>query len=159
MGVTDVFSFPWTVDLLKLIVRQHDPVFGGLLSALYAGDNLVALHLGMRAHKVLHCWFPVYDINMAKYSPGVLLFFEIMRQAQAHGIERIDLGRTDRWKTHLMNCAQNVAEGGVDIRPIRGPLLSGWRHAKEWFRNSTINQRFQAPARIFSRIKSWSELR
>lgn len=158
MGVTDVFSYSWTVDLLKLIFAQNDPVFGGVLSALYAGDHLVALHMGMRTRKVLHCWFPAYDAKMAKYSPGVLLFFEIMKAAHQHGIERIDLGRTDQWKIHLMNCTQEVAEGGLDLRLIRGPIGSGWRHAKEWFRASPLNTHFKTPARIFSRLKNRIEL-
>lgn len=133
-GINDIFLFPWTGNLLTQILECQTDAFSGLLSVLYAGDRPVAIHFGMRSRDVLHYWFPVYDTALGKYSPGQLLLMEIMKAANVYGIRRIDLGRSADWKTQFMNRCIEVAEGSVDLRPVRGPMRSTWRHTKDWLR-------------------------
>jgi len=57
-GVPDGLAAPWKRALLEQIASIQNATFAGVLSVLYAGDQLVAIHLGMRSKHVLHAWFP-----------------------------------------------------------------------------------------------------
>ena len=74
--------------------RQHDA--RGVLSALRAGDRVVAAHYGLLDGDLLHYWFPCYDPELAVYSPGTGLFTEIVRASSGHGILCIDMGYVEQ---------------------------------------------------------------
>src|SRR5262249_9713328 len=82
-GAGNVFAKPWTITLLKKILETQTETFAGVLSALWAGNSLVAVHVGMRSSSVWHYWFPTYDTAFARYSPGMLLLLEMMHAADA----------------------------------------------------------------------------
>ena len=113
-GSVDVFRRPWTRDLLHRIFETRTEQFEGVLSALYTGDQIAALHFGMRARHVLHWWFPVYNRSLQRYSPGGILLLGLAESASQRGVEIIDLGRgDDLYKTSFMTAANTVAEGSV----------------------------------------------
>ncbi|GAA1375983.1 GNAT family N-acetyltransferase [Catellatospora chokoriensis] len=94
-GAPDYFAEPSRVALVHGLLDRRDPAFGGMLSTVYAGDQLLAAHFGIRADSVLHWWFPVYDPALGQLSPGWILLREIIMRADELGITRIDLGRGD----------------------------------------------------------------
>jgi CelD/BcsL family acetyltransferase involved in cellulose biosynthesis len=51
-GVHDIFRERWVNGVVQEISRMRDRAFSGMLSALYAGDTLIAVHLGMRAGSI-----------------------------------------------------------------------------------------------------------
>jgi CelD/BcsL family acetyltransferase involved in cellulose biosynthesis len=156
-NVTDVFARDWTTDLLKQILGFRTEAFSGMLSALYAGDRVIAIHMGMRSRNVLHCWFPAHDVSMGQYSPGNQLFFEMIKAAHQLGIVRIDLGKAVDWKASFMNCTIPVVEGSVDLRPVRRRLRNAWRNAHARLRVSPLRTPLKLPARVAYRIKEWIE--
>lgn len=106
-----------SIELLRHIYSMQSPEFAGTLSTLYAGEHLVALHLGMRSQHVLHYWFPTYDVEFGKYSPGILLLLKMAEAACALGVNRIDLGGgIQSYKTRLSNDGAELARG-VLYRP------------------------------------------
>ncbi|HEX4964108.1 MAG TPA: GNAT family N-acetyltransferase [Thermoanaerobaculia bacterium] len=107
----DRFAVPWIVELLERLHGLRTESFAGILSALWAGDALVAAHLGMRWRHVWHWWFPTYDRKYARYSPGVVLDLLMAESAPALGIQRIDLGRICDHKQRLMSGAFELAQG------------------------------------------------
>ena len=112
--IPDAFARPWIVTLLERIQATQAPGFAGVLSTLHAGDRLIAAHMGMRTATTLHYWFPTYDAQVAKVSPGLLLFAAMCRDAARHGILRIELGAGDEpYKLLLANAASPVAQGFV----------------------------------------------
>ncbi len=114
-GVPDFFAQAWTRALAERIAATQQPHFSGCLSALYAGDTLVAAHLGMRSPGVWHWWFPVYEHTLAAYSPGGLLLLNVAQAAAAQGHAMLDLGKgEDAYK-------QSFADGSL-------PLAEGWVH-------------------------------
>lgn len=62
---------------------------------LSAGERLLASHLGLFHNGVLNYWFPVYDFEARRVSPGRLLMWHTLQQADAIGLRFIDRGAGD----------------------------------------------------------------
>lgn len=123
----DMFRFDWVSELLDLSRRTQTECFSGVLSALYAGDELVAVHLGLQSGKVLSSWIPTFSADFARFSPGLILHLELAQAAVRRGIEQIDLCRGyNQLKLSLMSGAVPVALGCVDRRPAHRLCRSGW---------------------------------
>jgi len=112
-GLTDAFGVRWTRALLEEVMRVQRAGFAGTCSVLRAGDEVVAVHAGMRSRSVLHWWFPTYDARYAAHSPGIIL---LLRTAATLGSGKIDLGKGDaRYKHSLMTGAAPLREGCVEL--------------------------------------------
>jgi CelD/BcsL family acetyltransferase involved in cellulose biosynthesis len=86
-----------------------------MLSLLYAGETLVAGHFGMRSSTVWHYWFPAYDRQFARFSPGLALLLKMAQHAEELGLRCIDLGTgMSLYKKRLMNASVSVAEGSIE---------------------------------------------
>lgn len=152
-GQPDHVGRPWVRRMLEQILLARDDAFAGVLSALWLGDRLAAVHLGMRSRTVLHWWLPAYDRALGASSPGQLSFLEIARAAAERGVRRVDLGKGDEpYKARLMSGAIAIAEGAVDLRPLAGPLLRGWHHAVEASRRSPLRGPLLGPVRWVRRL-------
>ena len=149
----DVFSCCWTVELLRRIGQLRGEALCGMLSALYVGDRLAAVHMGMMSRGVMHWWFPAYDVGLSRYSPGMIQLIRMVQEAPELGINRIDLGKgSEQFKTQFMTGSTPVAEGGLDLRPIVRPLQKMWLQTQKLVRSS----RLHAPARIVARnMQQW----
>jgi CelD/BcsL family acetyltransferase involved in cellulose biosynthesis len=113
----NVFSSLWTISLLERFFATQSETFAGLLSVLYAGDNIVAIHFGIRSSQVWHYWFPVYDPQYASYSPGLLLLLKMAEGAESLGLHTIDFAHTDRvtYKDRFMNGSVPLWGGSVEL--------------------------------------------
>jgi CelD/BcsL family acetyltransferase involved in cellulose biosynthesis len=131
-GRRDVTGDPWARAVLTDVFHASTPAFAGVLSVLRAGSRVLALHLGMRSAKVLHYWFPAYDRDYARYSPGVILLAELARAAPALGIETIDLGKGDAdYKRRFATGAVPLLAGRIELPS----LLAAWRAGRRlWAR-------------------------
>jgi CelD/BcsL family acetyltransferase involved in cellulose biosynthesis len=124
----DLFSPRWTVRLLEeLFVGSTDgnPVRSadgqqaggrvrGVLSVLRAGERVVAAHYGLLEAGWLHYWFPVYDPQFAKYSPGTALFRFLLETAGEHGLTCIDMGYGEQpYKWKQTDASDSVLQGCV----------------------------------------------
>ncbi len=116
----DILQRGWAVDALDRIRTIEMEGFSGCFSALYAGDHLLAVHLGMRSHGVLHHWFPAFDRAFGKYSPGILLLIEMTRAFADRGVTRIDLGKRGESYKDRVATASNVL---TDVTMDRSPIL------------------------------------
>jgi CelD/BcsL family acetyltransferase involved in cellulose biosynthesis len=122
-GASDYFADPARVDLLTRLLHTRETEFGGVLSTLHVGPNLVAAHFGLRADKVLHWWFPVYDPEFAALAPGWLLLRELVEASTALGITRLDLGRgEDEYKRRAKTGETVVNQGMVTRNSARRAL-------------------------------------
>lgn len=153
-GAIEFFSWPWTRALVERIHGIDDPLFGGRLSALYAGDTLVAAHFGMRSQRVWHWWFPVYDHAHARHSPGALLLLSLAEAAAAQGHELVDLGKgQDAYKDSFADCSLPLLEGCV-TRPAVVTLM--WQIKKDaghWLRTSPVAQPLRPILRQARRLR------
>lgn len=123
LSLIDYFAFPWTRMLLERIHAAQAPGFAGVLSTLHIGDNLVAVHMGMRSDTVLHWWFPAYDPAFGKLSPGLMLLSRLSEAAARMGLRQVDLGPgVEPYKQMVANSEQVLAGGFVSCGAL--PALS-----------------------------------
>ena len=110
----DIFAVKWVRQMMDRIRQTQTPDFSGMLSTLYAGDQLIAAHFGMRSHNTLHYWFPWYNTKFSEYSPGLILLAQCGQAAQEFGIAKIDLGRGEQaYKMRFANDAIALCEGAI----------------------------------------------
>lgn len=110
----DRFSTPWIEGVLEELLGSKTDDCRAIVSTVYAGDRPVAAHLGLRSESVLAYWFPSYDMDLSKYSAGILLCLRMAEAGAADGIRTIDLGKSEAlYKTRLKNDETPVAAGRV----------------------------------------------
>ncbi len=113
-GGTDFFAWDWTRGIVHRLHQTKTDGFAGILTALYAGDDLVAAHFGMRTDRTLHWWFPTYDRSLGRYSPGGIMLLLLAERAAAEGITMLDLGRGEGgYKASFASAAVPLLEGSV----------------------------------------------
>lgn len=100
-GKYDVLSAEWTLNLLTQLWQRKN---GGLtcdMQALYFGDRLAAVDLGLSDGDTFHSWIVAYDGELHSYAPGIQLLEELVDASAELGYKRIDLGvGTDGYKRH-----------------------------------------------------------
>lgn len=126
-GALDIFRFPWVLDVVERVHRSEGEAFSGMLSALFAGDTLVAAHLGMRSRSAWHYWLPAYDTAYSRYSPGLVLLVEMAASAPALGLDTIDLGKGDALYKH------RLATAPVDVLQGAATASASGQHARAAF--------------------------
>ncbi len=149
----DLFLIEWVHEAVERIHSTQEENFGGTLSVLYAGEQLVAGHFGMRSQTVWHYWFPAYNPEMAKYSPGVVLLLKMAQHAQSIGLRTIDLGKgLSPYKERLMNASVSLASGFVGLPSY----LVFRRGAHKWLRDLVTNSFLATPSRTVAHwARNW----
>jgi CelD/BcsL family acetyltransferase involved in cellulose biosynthesis len=157
-GIQDLFSLDWPVQLLQRLQKIQGEDFAGVLSTLSVGDRLIAAHMGMRSRRVWHYWFPSYEAELAKYSPGQILLLCMAKQAPSMGIGIIDLGKGDsRYKTQLASTAALVCEGRVEIPCSANRLAKLAEEARDWVeRNPDAPWLTRLPGRALRKYERWA---
>jgi CelD/BcsL family acetyltransferase involved in cellulose biosynthesis len=144
-GKADLFAPGWIREVVNRIVSTHSNGCSGALSLLYAGDRLVAGHLGMRSRQVWHYWFPAYDPGAAKYSPGLILLLKMAEHAPEMGVHTIDLGKgMSPYKERLMNSQSFLASGSLELPSWRSFRRKTWRTLRSRVSSSPLGP----PARV-----------
>ena len=111
-GQTDLFKTTWVMRLMDELLETRDPAFGGGLYTLHLGDELAAVHFHLRGGGTIHGWLIAHDPKFERYSPGLLLFQDILKSLDAGPYKRLDLGAGDyRFKRELSNRQQGVMFG------------------------------------------------
>ena len=106
------YTTAWEQALMHGLLETQTPDFGGILTALYAADRPVAIHMGLRSRRVWHYWTTAYDPAFKRFSPGILMLMEMLRHAPTCGLWEVDLGKEDfEYKRRLHTHAVPVWEG------------------------------------------------
>jgi CelD/BcsL family acetyltransferase involved in cellulose biosynthesis len=113
-GVWDRFSYSWIAEAIDGLSHAVDPDCTGVLGVLRAGDRLAAVHLGLRSRDRLCWWFPAYDPELGRYSPGLILLLELISAGAGRHVPVLDLGRGEHgYKLRVADRFYEVAEGEV----------------------------------------------
>jgi CelD/BcsL family acetyltransferase involved in cellulose biosynthesis len=118
----DRFAQRWLVELLDILLATRSAQLSGLLSALYAGDQLVAAQFGLRTKTLLVGWFTGYEASFRKYSPGLIHIKGLAAEIAAAGIRTIDMGggAKNYYKETMKSYDNFVAQGVVTSRSMLG---------------------------------------
>jgi CelD/BcsL family acetyltransferase involved in cellulose biosynthesis len=124
-GQTDIFDTPWTLRLMEQLFAGSTAEFGGALYTLHIGDKLAAAQFNLHGKRGVHGWIIAHDAAFERYSPGLLLFQDILRWMDEAPYKTLDLGAGDyRFKRELSNTQRVVAHGFVGV-PSPSALVRG----------------------------------
>ena len=97
----------------EFLLEQSDHC-QGTLSVLYVDNIVAACHFGLRSQTTWHYWFPAYNPDFEKYSPGSILLLGMAKIAPRIGITAIDLGKGEQdYKKRFASRTIPIAEGYV----------------------------------------------
>ena len=120
---TDVLAVPWTTKLLEGLFALENPDFGGALFTLHIGGALAAAQFHLMGETTIHAWMIAHETELERYSPGLLLFQDILRWMDGQPYDRLDLGYGDyRFKTELANVQRPLMRGFIGA-PSAAALL------------------------------------
>ena len=123
-GRHDIFACGWTRDLLHALMASEHDDFGASMAVLWAGDKLTAIEYSLHAGDRYHFWFPAYQPELARCSPGILLTMDTMRLGCDAGFRVFDFGfGGEGYKKYFCNATQTVREA-VILKPGVGSMLS-----------------------------------
>jgi len=113
-GRHDIFACGWTADLLRALHAADAPGFGARIAVLEAGGEPVAYEVGLHAGDRYHFWIPAYEAHVSRYSPGILLSLETMREGAEQGFSVFDYGfEGEPYKKYFCDREETVLEGVV----------------------------------------------
>ena len=105
---------PSAVRIVEGMAAAKSEDCSGVVSVLLAGDQTVAVHLGLQGPAGLSSWFPSYDSELSRFSPGLMMWYPIAEEAASRGIRLIDFGYGQHgYKLSLANGSYPVAGGAV----------------------------------------------
>ncbi|HEY2710219.1 MAG TPA: GNAT family N-acetyltransferase [Caulobacteraceae bacterium] len=113
-GQTDVFAAGWPLRLVEDLFALDMAGFGGQLFTLHIGDALAAAQFHLVGETTIHAWMIAHEEAFERYSPGLLLFQDILRWMDGQPYDRLDLGYGDyRFKRELSNYQLTLMHGFV----------------------------------------------
>ena len=154
----DILSVEWAANTLREIFIRSDDNFGGQLSALWAGDELIAAHFGMANDQILHYWFPVFDPRFARYSPGTILMMESCKAAAEQAIHRIDLSYgDDQYKFKFANAASTVHAGFLTFSLLKKLIQRSRFETRLMLKKIPLKQQAKSVLRlVFPSFGGWN---
>jgi CelD/BcsL family acetyltransferase involved in cellulose biosynthesis len=161
-GRRDRFAVGWIRQLVFDLFETSSEGCSGVLSVLYARGEVVAAHFGLRSDSRLSCWFPAYDVRLARYSPGLSLHLKMAEEGAATGIRHLELGKGDEeYKLSLKSGDLIVGEGWADrpsaVAALRRARATARRHTLEFVLSRPALR--QAARRTLARVGSLRSLR
>jgi CelD/BcsL family acetyltransferase involved in cellulose biosynthesis len=102
-------------DVLGYLFGNKESALCPVLSVLYAGDHTVAAHFGLRYQGILHYWFPAFNPDFSKYSPGSILLYYLLSEYSALKYSILDFGPGgEQYKTNMSNSSLPITSGSFE---------------------------------------------
>jgi CelD/BcsL family acetyltransferase involved in cellulose biosynthesis len=159
-GVLQIFKRPWVAQMLEALTSVESPDFHAPLSTLHAGDQLVAVHIGPCSRTVLSLWFPTYNPDFEKYSPGLILLLKMAEAAAARGVCRLELGPgNEQYKQQFKTGDHPVLEGMLAQSHVRAATRRAWYQTKKRIRASRFSHQLESPFRATRLLRQWLHFR
>ncbi|WP_019959962.1 GNAT family N-acetyltransferase [Woodsholea maritima] len=131
-GKLDLFAIEWVDQLLSDLASRRFGTLKGIVASLYFGDTVAAVEFGIAAGDVYHSWFPAYNPQFAKVSPGLLLLHGLIETVGRQGITRIDLGKGDcAYKKYYTSYEMPLMEGRMLAPGLAAARIYGMELAQD----------------------------
>ncbi len=150
---SNVFENQWAYRVAQELPSIQDDEFKGTLSSLYAGDQLIAAHLGLRNSNTLHWWVTSYNPEFHQYSPGMILLSELIRASAEQGIRKIDLGKgNEAYKLTFQTGAVALCEGAVATTTWQQAYYGAFGRLRKFVRTSPLDGFVKVLKNRFKRV-------
>ncbi len=150
---TDPFRDPWAVSLVADLRESPGPSVSAPVTALYAGEHLVAAHMGLASERRMHWWVPGYDQTFGAYSPGLVLLVELLRELERRGLHRLDLGLgKERYKASMATGTVPLFRGAFECSRLRSLVGRSGVRLRERIRHSRFEGSWDASKVVLRRI-------
>jgi CelD/BcsL family acetyltransferase involved in cellulose biosynthesis len=138
-NVRNILASKGYAEVLARLPRIESPHFRHHFVRLMAGNQLVAVHLGMICHRRMAAWFPAFNPDFGQYSPGLLLLLQLVRNCEHWNVDRIDFGSgefyfKDRFKTG----ESTMLEGIVDKSFTSSLLYNCWLKSRDFVKSTEL---------------------
>ncbi len=152
--VPDVFASPWASALVQRVFEcRGKGGFGGALFALFAGDELVAANFCLADGEVLHSWFIAHNPEFSRYSPGQVLFEQMIENLAGGSIKQLDLGAGDyRFKTALASFSRPLIAGFVAGCPVASAIRGTEYRLRQMVEALPLGRASLLPGKVMRRI-------
>ena len=137
-GKYNVLSVDWTMDLIRGLWENQDKDGDKNnlrcdMHAVYFGDRLAAVDLGLSDGPVFHSWIVAYDHDFQNYAPGIQLLEGLIDEATNLGYSRIDMGAgLDGYKRHYATHGHKVVNGFVPVKGATAKAAQLYGKAEIW---------------------------
>ena len=132
-GKYDVLSADWTMSLLETLWSRQGADLRCDMQALYFGDRLAAVDLGLSDGQTFHSWIVAYDGELHSYGPGIQLLEGLIDASGEIGYKRIDLGAgTDGYKRHYATEEVKVSGGFIAAQGSAAALSNLYSKAESF---------------------------
>jgi CelD/BcsL family acetyltransferase involved in cellulose biosynthesis len=116
-GRADRFASPWIVALVEDLLGTRGAGFSCVLALLRVEGRPAAGHVLLRQDGVLAGWFPAFDRDLYRFSPGTITRLRMADAAAADGVTRIEMGRGAKPYKELFKSFDDVVAEGRVVRP------------------------------------------
>ncbi len=142
----------WARDILKAGLQLDDEVFRGRMSALMAGEHVIALEYSLETEHVSHMLICAHGPEYSKYSPGLMRNAQLIEQGPTlDSISLVDFGKgLEEYKQSFSNATVEVAEGCVDRSRLRSYLNAQIQRSRYRF----LRSRWSEPIRQLARASA-----
>lgn len=140
----NVLSVDWTMQFIQNLWGQSfgqdaaQPDLAPLrceMHALYFGDALAAVDLGLAHDGVFHSWIVAYNSIFHNYAPGIQLLEGLIDAAKDLGYYRIDMGAgLDGYKRHYATHGHEVVTGYIPLDGMAGCISTLYGQTEQWGR-------------------------
>lgn len=121
---------------LEELAGASRPDCAGSVHVLRAGERVVAVHVGLQGPTGLSWWYPAYDRELRRFSPGIMLVLLVAEELAGRGVARIDLGYgQDPWKFDVATGSYPVAGGAVWAHGVEAAARRAYRVGRERLRH------------------------
>jgi len=133
-GKYNVLSVDWTMALIRGLWEQAtDEGLRCDMHAVYFGDRLAAVDLGLSDGPVFHSWIVAYDHEFQNYAPGIQLLEGLIDETSHLGYTRIDMGAgLDGYKRHYATHGHSVTGGFTPIKGAGGKASQLYGKTEIW---------------------------
>lgn len=159
-GQTDIFEAGWPRRLLEDLFASRNPDFGGSLFTLSIGDRLAAAHLHLRSRHTIHAWIIGHDHGLDRYSPGLLLFQDLLQWMDATPYRLLDFGPGDyRFKHQFSNAGADIGHGFIGRPASPASLVRAAQYGvRAMAENLPLGEISALPGKAMRRLDLWRGL-
>lgn len=132
-GKYDVLSADWTMQLLTQLWQRPKGDLKCDIQALYFGDRLAAVDLGLSDGATFHSWIVAYDGELHSYAPGIQLLEGLIDASSELGYKYIDLGvGTEGYKRHYATESIKAGTGFIAAQGSAAALSNLYSKAESF---------------------------